>query len=270
MIELASLQDKNEIMDLIKAAIQDMRYKGLDQWDDIYPDEGTIADDICSKTLFKYIDNSIIAAIVTINDQDIPEYDQISWSDSSKNYYVVHRLTVHPEYQGSGLATKMMTFCEEFAAQKNKTSIRLDAFTKNQAACNLYQKLGFFNKGIVEFRKGSFFCFEKQIKKVDKIIMKEISNKWDNLANDWEIQVGLDGDKNRMYNSDPVLWAFAGDVRGLKVLDAGCGTGYLVRQLHRKGADVTGVDISEKMIEIAKKIILIVPFWSIRALFWKK
>jgi hypothetical protein len=44
------------------------------------------------------------------------------------------------------------------------------------------------------------------------------------VADDWQIQVGEDGDGNRILNSDPVLWAFAGDVKGRTVLDAGCGT----------------------------------------------
>ena len=35
-------------------------------------------------------------------------------------------------------------------------------------------------------------------------------------------------------NSDPVLWELAGDVRGLAVLDAGCGTGYLSGKLRDK------------------------------------
>src|SRR5882762_9003646 len=65
---------------------------------------------------------------------------------------------------------------------------------------------------------------------------------WSSVAADWRIQVGTDGDSNRQLNSDPVLWRFAGDVRGRSVLDAGCGTGYLTRQLHDRGARVTGVD----------------------------
>src|SRR5690349_14465802 len=60
--------------------------------------------------------------------------------------------------------------------------------------------------------------------------------------------VGLDGDRNRMLNSDPVLWRFAGDLRGLKVLDVGCGTGYLSKHASARGAMVTGVDLSERMI----------------------
>ena len=44
----------------------------------------------------------------------------------------------------------------------------------------------------------------------------------------------------------------AGDVSGLTVLDAGCGEGYLSRILAQHGAHVTGVDISPKLIELAR------------------
>lgn len=81
---------------------------------------------------------------------------------------------------------------------------------------------------------------------------KEILQLWDNRAREWDIQVGDDGDSNRILNSDPVLWSFAGNVAGLSVLNAGCGTGYLARQLCLQGASVTGIDFSSQMIEIAK------------------
>jgi len=75
---------------------------------------------------------------------------------------------------------------------------------------------------------------------------------WNRVADDWHTQVGDDGDRNRILNSDPILWEFAGDVAGLTVLDAGCGTGYLSRKLHERGACVIGIDFSDKMIAIAK------------------
>jgi len=81
--------------------------------------------------------------------------------------------------------------------------------------------------------------------------LKETRELWNRVANDWRIQVGDAGDSNRILNSDPVLWAFAGDVSGLTVLDAGCGTGYLSKKLRDHGAHVTGIDFSERMIEIA-------------------
>jgi len=89
---------------------------------------------------------------------------------------------------------------------------------------------------------------------------EETRDFWNRVAADWQIQVGDEGDRNRFLNSDPVLWAFAGDVAGRKVLDAGCGTGYLSRQLAARGALVTGVDLSERMIAIAQAQSPEIPF----------
>jgi 2-polyprenyl-3-methyl-5-hydroxy-6-metoxy-1,4-benzoquinol methylase len=50
----------------------------------------------------------------------------------------------------------------------------------------------------------------------------------------------------------PYLLEFLGDVTGLTVLDAGCGSGYVARILARQGACVVGVDISPRLIELAQ------------------
>lgn len=54
---------------------------------------------------------------------------------------------------------------------------------------------------------------------------------------------------------DPFLSLFLdviGDVSGLTVLDAGCGEGYLARILHERGAKVTGMEISPRLVELAR------------------
>lgn len=80
----------------------------------------------------------------------------------------------------------------------------------------------------------------------------EVRAFWDAVARDWRIQVGDEGDKNRRFNSDPVLWEFLGDVRGKAVLDAGYGTGYLSAKLRDRGARVVGIDVSSEMTSIAR------------------
>ena len=42
------------------------------------------------------------------------------------------------------------------------------------------------------------------------------------------------------------------DLKGMRILDAGCGTGVLSRMLDERGAEVVGVDISDKLIDVAK------------------
>jgi ubiquinone/menaquinone biosynthesis C-methylase UbiE len=46
--------------------------------------------------------------------------------------------------------------------------------------------------------------------------------------------------------------AAPGTYRRNSVLDAGCGTGYLSKKLCDEGALVTGIDLSERMIDIAR------------------
>ena len=52
----------------------------------------------------------------------------------------------------------------------------------------------------------------------------------------------------------PRLLDWLGDVAGLRVLDAGCGDGYLARFLAARGARVTGIDISPRLIEAARRL----------------
>lgn len=49
----------------------------------------------------------------------------------------------------------------------------------------------------------------------------------------------------------PAILSLAGDVRGRRVLDAGCGSGMQTAELRRRGATVTGVDGSAGLLALA-------------------
>ncbi|MET9293316.1 class I SAM-dependent methyltransferase [Streptomyces sp. NPDC003077] len=51
----------------------------------------------------------------------------------------------------------------------------------------------------------------------------------------------------------PAILDLAGDVAGRRVLDVGCGAGPLLASLRERGALVTGVDSSAKMLELARR-----------------
>ncbi|AIF41887.1 methyltransferase (plasmid) [Dermacoccus nishinomiyaensis] len=57
---------------------------------------------------------------------------------------------------------------------------------------------------------------------------------------------------NNWYERPEVL-RLAGDVAGLRVLDAGCGHGPLTKELRDRGATVSGFDLSPAMIAIARE-----------------
>lgn len=55
------------------------------------------------------------------------------------------------------------------------------------------------------------------------------------------------------YTELPVIMSLVGDIKGKKVLDAGCGPGRHAKKLIAKGGCVTGIDISEEMVRIARE-----------------
>lgn len=63
---------------------------------------------------------------------------------------------------------------------------------------------------------------------------------------------GEEGDLLRKYLLNPTIFAFLeGDVRGKRILDAGCGQGYLCRLLAKLGVRVTGVEPAEAFYKYA-------------------
>jgi 2-polyprenyl-3-methyl-5-hydroxy-6-metoxy-1,4-benzoquinol methylase len=76
---------------------------------------------------------------------------------------------------------------------------------------------------------------------------------WDEAAGPFDdfIETGLD--YHRLEIHGPALLRACGDVKGLRVLDVGCGQGYFSRVLSERGAKVVGIDLSPKMIALAKR-----------------
>lgn len=75
---------------------------------------------------------------------------------------------------------------------------------------------------------------------------------WGELAEWYDAKQGDTGDLWHRTLIDPTFLRVVGEVRGLRVLDLGCGNGYLSRRFARAGAVVTGVDGSAPIIERAR------------------
>ena len=82
---------------------------------------------------------------------------------------------------------------------------------------------------------------------------KDVIRSWEDKSIEWDTWIGEEGDNNRIYNSDPVLWEMLGDINKKIILDAGCGNGYLSVKMAKAGAKVMGVDVSENMILYANE-----------------
>lgn len=77
---------------------------------------------------------------------------------------------------------------------------------------------------------------------------------WEAIAEVWTERIRANGDLWRPAIIDPAHLALAGDVRGLDVLDIGCGEGRFARMLAQRGAHVTAVDVSATMVRMAEEL----------------
>ena len=162
-VQTATMSDLPKVVAVYECAIQHMNENGIYQWDEKYPNEKILRDDIIAQNLHLYIVENKIASVFVLNKECDPEYSVGNWTDNEASFAVVHRLCVHPHFQHKGIGTRTMLTAEALLMNRGLQSVRLDAFSENPAALRLYEKLGYQRTGSVRFRKGLFFLFEKSL-----------------------------------------------------------------------------------------------------------
>lgn len=83
--------------------------------------------------------------------------------------------------------------------------------------------------------------------------VEEVKRRWNESAASYAARYGKDEDINKTVLLTPALLEMLGDMNGKRVLDAGCGEGYLSRLIARRGASVTAMDYSENLLQIARE-----------------
>ncbi len=111
---------------------------------------------------------------------------------------------------------------------------------------------------ITPLRKRQGLNFHSEVIPEKQVDVTDTTEKWETDSQIWmdmyfKGDEADEGDTNRQLVIDPALWELIGDVKGLKVLDAGCGNGYLTRKLAKAGAKAVGIDFSHTFIEYCKK-----------------
>jgi ribosomal protein S18 acetylase RimI-like enzyme len=161
-IRLASIYDLEALHEMVQDITRHLDEQKIPQWDEIYPNKLILKDDIGKHQMYVVELETQVAACIVLNEDQAPEYSTVAWRYPVPAL-VVHRLSVHPAFQRQGIAMLCMDFAEKTAAEEGYGSIRLDAFTMNPAAFTLYENRGYRKAGIVMFRKGEFYCYEKDM-----------------------------------------------------------------------------------------------------------
>ena len=166
IIRKANKTDLDNIMLMYKSCVKGMIANDIDQWDETYPNDGVIMEDLIAQTYFVAIKNNVIIGGINIDlDQD-KTYLDINWEDTSNSFLVVHRLAVKEEFWKKKIGKKLMIFAENMVIEKGLKSIRLDTYSGNPKAMEFYRRLGYRELGSINLKadKNEYYCFEKIIK----------------------------------------------------------------------------------------------------------
>jgi ribosomal protein S18 acetylase RimI-like enzyme len=162
----AAESEADEVIDMYAAAVRQMNSKGIYQWDHNYPTKDILLSDIEKQCLFVIEENDQILGAIVLDEEHDKEWEEVNWTWKHEPSLNVHRLVVHPEFQGKGVAKKIIAASEAFAMENGYKQMRLDTYSKNTGAVKLYETLGYRDIGTVDFGKDALFvCFEKRLVK---------------------------------------------------------------------------------------------------------
>lgn len=162
-IRKATKDDASFIWKLLQDGINKRKEEGSTQWQDGYPNELIVKEDINSG--FAYVvlneEEKIVAYFSLMFDIE-PAYEAIEgkWL-SNIPYAVIHRLVTNQREKIKGLAEFILIYIESLVQQNDVYSIKVDTNFDNAPMLYLFNKLGYVYCGEVYFRGSARKAFQK-------------------------------------------------------------------------------------------------------------
>jgi GNAT superfamily N-acetyltransferase len=150
------------IWEILQQAIEQRRLSGSAQWQDGYPNEQTVRNDIEKGYGYVLVENETVIAYAAIIFEEEPAYTAIEgkWLTDG-DYCVVHRVATHNSVKGKGIATLLFKMIEDLCLEKKIYSIKVDTNFDNIPMLKIADKLNYTYCGEVYFRGAARRAYEK-------------------------------------------------------------------------------------------------------------
>jgi predicted GNAT superfamily acetyltransferase len=160
----ADAADRDIIWKIIQQAIERRRIDGSTQWQDGYPNLGTVESDIEKGFGYVMTVDGEIAVYTALILNDEPAYSTINgaWL-SNGEFVVVHRVAVDEKFAGRGMVKKLFDLIEDFTKSQGIQSVKVDTNFDNMAMLKILDSKGYSYCGEVFLAGGMRKAFEKII-----------------------------------------------------------------------------------------------------------
>ena len=165
-IRKSSQSDLPRLMEIFAEARKTIAALGIDQWQDGYPNEPVIMEDIrLGRSYCLEQEGQIWGTFVLVPEE--PCYDHITdgtWLTAGKNYIAIHRVAVAVSKRGQGLPERIMSYAADHAAAMGRGSLRIDTHQGNRVMRRMLEKQGFRHCGTVYLSSGaSRVAYEREL-----------------------------------------------------------------------------------------------------------
>ncbi len=175
VIRKTDTKDLESIMPIFSEARKTIVLLGIDQWQNGYPSQTVIEQDIDKEQSYCVIVGEKICATFAILLHGEPTYDEIfdgKWltGEEKGQYLAIHRVAIAVASRGSGLSGKIIDYAAELAGFLGKRSLRIDTHEGNVVMRRMLEKNGFIHCGTIFLNDGDKrVAYEKLLEQGDLI-----------------------------------------------------------------------------------------------------
>jgi len=165
----SKLKDIPRILTIINDAKALLKSFNIDQWQNGYPNQDQIENDIQNQESFVITtEDDVIAATTMFTLRPEPTYKKVykgKWIiDETNSYGVIHRLAMSKDFRGQGIAKFVFNQLHKKLEKQNIQSLKIDTHEDNLGMQSLIKKMGYQYCGIIYTNYGAKrLAFEKVI-----------------------------------------------------------------------------------------------------------
>lgn len=147
-----TLADVPAVMKIINEAKRLLASADSPQWQNGYPNEETIRQDIEKTWSYVLVVDGIIAGTLALQKTSDKNYQEIfegSWEKADAPYTTIHRIALADAFRGQKLAYRLIEYAEAETKALGMAQVRVDTHKKNTSMQRIMAHCGFELRGIV-------------------------------------------------------------------------------------------------------------------------
>ena len=168
ILRKAAFLEAPVIWEILQQAIYQRKKDGSKQWQNGYPNEQTVHNDITNGNAYVLIDDEVIIAYTAIIFGVEAAYSDLQgrWL-SNDNYAVVHRVAASNLVRGKGVATHLFKMIEDVCIEQKTYSIKVDTNFDNVPMMKILDKLNYTYCGEIFFSGAPRKAYEKLLHRIE-------------------------------------------------------------------------------------------------------